>query len=267
MSDYLGDFLGEMLFYWTKDKGGDITIYNDLCYSLSLNEKKKDITFSSPICVRISQSLNLNSNQLAKEIVDIYEQNKSIYSSNLIIINANNGWLELTLTKYFLSRYLVNLSQYCLNNDYLNIAKKHAYFKYIYIYCRICSLLRSAHEQRIIQLNNLDFCLNKWNVIDLENNIFTNLIYTNNRDLALIKNMIYCLEVTFKKSNKVNYFSVLDKMYQGLVHWEKNCRIWGQVKQENISLARARLGLGAIALRYYQNLCKSVFIEEFPTEL
>ncbi len=52
-----------------------------------------------------------------------------------------------------------------------------------------------------------------------------------------------------------------------MCQFERYCRIWGVVKEENLSLSQARLVLMAIALNYYQHLFYRQFGQKLPTEL
>jgi len=232
-----------------------------------LNEKKDTVTFNSPICLRLAKIYSLHSNILAQDFVRFNDKNQFKYYPNLTIHISGNGWLELTVTNKFLEEYLTYLSSYYFNNEYAIKNKQSADFKHIYIYSRFCSILISAHEHNIITLNSLNLSENLWHILDIKNIKLNHL--QNNIDcyLGLVKTLIYCIEITENIQKKVNYLSIVEKMYQALMAWEKNCRIWGEVKEKNIDLSRARLGLSAIALRYYHNLCKSVFIDDFPSEL
>ncbi|WP_069790350.1 hypothetical protein A5482_000190 [Cyanobacterium sp. IPPAS B-1200] len=267
VSNFLGDILCQIYWEWQRNKNKIVSISDDIFYNLTLNEKKDTVTFNSPICLRLAKIYFLNHEDLAVDFVKFYDKNQFKYYPNLKIYISGNGWLELTVTNQFLEEYLTYLSSYCFNNKYATKNKQPAEFKHIYIYGRFCSILKSAHEHNIITLNSLDLSENSWHILDIKNIKFNNLPYTIDSDLSLIKTLIYCIEITENKQKKINYLSMVEKMYQALMAWEKNCRIWGEVKEKNIDLSRARLGLSAIALRYYHNLCKSVFTDNFPTQL
>ncbi|MGY6528585.1 MAG: hypothetical protein ACXITR_01520 [Cyanobacterium sp.] len=269
VSDILGNTLFKIYSHGQLNQQEFINVSNDIFFDLILNQRQKTtITFNSSICFKLTKYYSCTPYSLATDFLEIYKNMNLKKYGNLMMNISGEGWLELTLDNFFLEEYLNNLLSFSFENNYINHSKIQADFKHIYIHSRFCSILRSAHEQRIITLDCLNFATNLWNILDFEEIKFSSLEFLITKDLGLIKSIIYCLELTKNnKSGKINYLKIVEKMFQALTAWEKNCRIWGAVKEENIDLAKARLGLSAIALRYYQNLCKSIFIEDLPTEL
>ncbi len=257
-------------------------------YNFFLNSNKNEVIYKTPLCLQLAQIYKANSLEIAKKICAIfnsliddnyfysyinksnlpkYWSNEQTFLKDSIAKVSGEVWLEFYLSKGTLSKYL----------DYLcftpfpalkNTQKKAIIdFNFIYVHGRFCSILRSAHEQGMIKLDNLDFVLNQWNIIEPEEIDYSLLIYDKYQDLPLIRCLIYCSEIILNNQQKVNYFSLLKKLNKELTTWEKNCRIWGEIKQRHLSFSQARLGLSAIALSYYQNLCHLVFNQCLPTQL
>ncbi|AFZ47632.1 hypothetical protein Cyast_1672 [Cyanobacterium stanieri PCC 7202] len=306
VSIFLQQILEQVSLAWQEKKIHKSNNYlPDVC-SLKLNKNNQKITFNSAICLKLAQYYSLNPLDIAEDFIIIYEglvlnhdliffsasENKlqfapsdlKGYSENLIINNnvlsicddplhkfyftlniSGNGWLELTLTDEYLRDYLFLLSNYNFTHLVSKQNKISADFEYIYIHSRFCSILRSAHDQGIINLNDFDFHHN-WGIQGIDRNIFNYLITEKKDCLGIIKTIIYCLENGCHNQKK-QYLTMIKVMCQALYKWEKRCSIWGAIKDDNLPLAQGELALSAIALKYYQSLCKLVFTEDFPIEL
>lgn len=304
---FLQSILNKISLKWQEKQFGHFDNRSEqFCQVKFKNNNHQKITFNTPLCLRLAQFYSLSPLDIAEDFKSIYEglilqnhlkkflvlENESdltllnfeikwsnfTQDNNLLCFSdellqefyfdiniSNNGWLELTLTDEFLAEYLLFLSDYNFNNVVTEQKKINADFSYIYIYSRFCSILKSAHGQRIINLGNLNYN-HHWKIKTINKNIFNCLIVENVDYLDLIKVIISSLEESVY-NQKIKYFNVLKNVSQALYKWEKKCNIWGDIKDNNLCLAQAKLVLSAIALRYYQSLCKSVFIEDFPLEL
>jgi len=231
---------------------------------LASNEDK--IVYKSAFCLSLAKFYQIEPRQIAADIVSIFEEMVGL-DKNITALVSGEGWLEFSFGNKALAEYLYFLSvtKFPRLDNYE--IKKKIDFKFIYTHGRFCSILRSGKRQHLIDLDNVNFSLNQWQVINLDSKIYEHLIFTKKGDLSLIKSLIYCAEMIFSDGVKVNYFNLLNILNQALMEWEKSCRIWGETKNSYLSLAQARLGLSAIALNHYQNLSYLVFGKTLPNQL
>jgi arginyl-tRNA synthetase len=126
----------------------------------------------------------------------------------------------------------------------------HSLFPIQYAHARCCSLLRMAHREGLITLQpEPDNHPLPWSVIApapipwLNSAAQLHLVHpAENRLIAKLVQVIddfYCTQ----SHNKVNWEKVALDLSQAFVDLWSACRIWGEVKRDEVNLAQARLGL------------------------
>lgn len=247
-------------------KGLDVFDFNSYQPQIVLTKNEDQIVYKSAFCLTLARFYQIKPRTFATDIAAIFEEVVNS-DKNITVLVSGEGWLEFTISNRSLAEYLYFLSVTKFPKLDNHEIKTEIDFNFIYTHGRFCSLLRSAQQQNLLDLDNNNFVLNQWQVMNLDKTIYEYLIFLKQEDLSLIKSLIYCAEMIFSDGVKVNYFNLLKILNQALMDWEKNCRIWGETKNSYLSLAQARLGLSAIALNYYQNLSYLVFRRILPSQL
>jgi hypothetical protein len=241
--------------------------FDEFKIEIQFNYSKEKITYQSFICLFLAKKYSLNSLDFAHQIAQIFGKNNQNISINI----SGNGWLEFTVNNTILSNWLKKIS--FIKFSQLSPSKLHKQdlnnlnFNLYYIHARFCSILRSVHNQKIIKLSNLEFELNNWKILNIDEILAKNIFLSQTWEYKLIKELLFITELIYKNSIDIDYYKTLIKLSNLMFKLEKYCQIWGTIKEQNLPLCQARLNLIAIALYYYQNLFYYQFQTKLPTEL
>lgn len=252
------------------DNEADIVInYDDLSninFSIDLSNNQDAIIYKSSLCLQLAKSYQESSLFLAQKIANIFNQSDT--KQDILVKVSGNGWLEFIIGDRLLNLWLNNVNKTNfleLNKHSIKTDKSQVNFNNYYINSRCCSILKSAHLQNIITLNNVDFNLNQWYIekpIIIEYDI-VNL--SGSYEEKLIKELVIITEKIVK--NKLNCQTSLNSLGKIILDVECYCRIWGEIRVKNLEISLARLGLIAIALHYYQNLFYAQFNQNLPVTI
>ncbi len=233
-----------------------------LSIKIEFNRNKGLICYKSFICLELAKLSQLDSLNIAQDIADVFNQLNPDISTQV----SRNGWLEFTISDLLLCDWLKKLPLIRFPQLPTQQIKQDLSFNLYYTHARFCSILKSAHQQQIITLNNPQFKLNQWQIENYQEIPYGALPLRESYEYQLIKELVIITELINNKNQKINYFNILNNLSKVMLEFESYCRIWGKVKKKNIQLSQARLGLMALALFYYQNLFYGQFERELPQE-
>ena len=246
------------------------TIENDSCHNLriELNKHQQEIIYQTSYCLQIAKYSQASPLLLANKIVN--KLNHLYKNQDLMARVSGQGWLEFRVSDRLIEKYLNSIDKNPLRNINTTSIKNFfpekteiSFIKY-YIQNRCFSLLKSAHNQKIIQLNNLDFTLNQWQIIQPKNNYYSIFYSSNYSEQKIIKELFLIIEKIETKKNKNNKILLqLEKIFFEL---ESNSRIWGETLIRNRQLSQARLGLIGLILHCYQNIFYLQYQQQLPPE-
>ncbi len=247
-------------------------IYSDLPLSnisLLLTNNSQSLSYKTPLLKQLKINLNQDNCLFLARIIQLFHEHYSHWDLEINI--HNDDWLEIKVCDRLLNKWLNEISKI----KQIEILKKNKSqgkkkeetikFSYYYTHARCCSLLKSAHEQNLIELNNLEFKLNDWQLNKPELIDYQCLNLYDSYEGELIRELVTIVDKI--EENKINYLTFLDNLTKRILNVEKYCRIWGEVFKKNQNISIARLGLIIIALRYYQMLIQAEFEQQFPSEL
>ena len=152
----------------------------------------------------------------------------------------------------------------------------HSLFPIQYAHARCCSLLQMAHREGLmaIKSRNFDNPFWTWEVespqqipwLDREEKLCFNLPAELNLIIQLVAVLddLYCPEPT---RQSLNWLKIALNLSQAFQTFYSQCRIWGEVKSQNLNLAQGRLGLVAIAQSVFRILLVEVLDSFAPPEL
>lgn len=244
------------------------SIYNlsNIQFSIDLINKNDPITYKTCLCLSLAKIKGKSPLYLAQNIANIFNQSYS--KKDIFVKVSGDTWLEFIIGDRLINQWLnkVNKINFLeLSKNIIKTDKSQINFNHYYTHCRCCSILKSAHQQNIINLNSLNFILNQWYI---ENPVKINYEIINlsrSYEQKLIKELIITTDKVV--NNKLNYQNSLNKLSKAILDVECYCQIWGKTLHKNLAISQSRLGLIAIGLHYYQNLFYQEFREDLPTEI
>lgn len=250
--------------HFLKQEISSIYDLSGLNFSVELSKNKEQFIYKSSIALQLAKIEQKSPQLIAENLVNNLD--KTNLKEYFLIRISDHGWLEFVMLEQFLNDWLNQF--YPLNipqNTNITIEKKQVNFINIYTHTRCFSLLKSAHRQNIITLDNLDLKINQWTIKTPDTINYKTLLTSGNNEKELIRELIIINEKI--NNQKLNYNNALNNLSQKILEFESSSRIWGETLEQNISLSQARLGLIALTLNYYQNIFQAEFNQELPQEI
>lgn len=227
-------------------------------FNLEISERnfEENIVYKTPLCLKTSKVNQKNPSLIAEEFVNLWLKFNSQKKLNISPKVSTNGWLEFVISEDLLINWLQNLPNQTLSFEHVesNSQKPSSSieFKIIYTHARCCSLLKSAHQDKLIQLKTFNFHWSNWLWLKPEflpyYNDFVKLKY----EKKLIKELVKITDKIYEENKKNNWLKIASTFSDVILEFERYCRIWGEVKQKNLQLSQARLSLIALSQRYLQ---------------
>jgi arginyl-tRNA synthetase len=131
-----------------------------------------------------------------------------------------------------------------------------------YAHARCCSLLRLADQEGLIELTNLDFSQPTWHWQQPEPIPYldgTRLRLGQPSEQKLIAQLLRVIEAQLDEQ-PLDTAKLAYHLSQAFLEFERYCRIWGEVKQDHLALAQARLGLIALTQLLLKKLLEKLCI-------
>ncbi len=270
---------------------------------IPLNKAKDNskILYISAIAFQLTQLWHLDSWVIANELSyylsktlktsDTSQANINFFPLNFTITTFPPGWIHLQIDDITISHWL----QHLLKEKLINIDKSHNFnypfpiysypkninlFDLQYTHARCCSLLRLAHQEKIITLGEA----NAENSLPCGYILIPNAIpWLNNQgqlqlisnpEIRLISQLIELLDIlcyptinpaiNFQGIDLLNLAAAISSCFQDFYSY---CSIWGEIKNKNINLALARLGLVAITQSLLYLILQKFLDIDTPLEL
>jgi hypothetical protein len=270
--------------YWLNQE----LLYAKPKIKVSWNSKNNQITYIWGIALQLSAVQKLSAMQIATMIIQFIDtraishaishklSTKNAVGSTAIVTHvAPPGLVYLGLTDFAVGSWLQYLTMNPPSIKKYSLQKNSSIslpFTLQYTHARCCSLLQLAAQEGLITLKSRKHTKNAFVVSEHTPISFLDsqqrLLCRHPTEQVLIKQLLVLLDN-------------LDNLSTEATHWEKatlnlcqswqnfytHCRIWGEVKQNNLLLAQARLGLTSLT----QSLL-AVFLNDkldiyAPTEL
>lgn len=275
----------------------DLYLLNQKLYAkpkinLSWNLKNNQITYIWAIALQLSAVQKLPAMHIATimmHLIDTTAISHAIPPTKLSIENAVSStsivthvappgliYLELTdlTVGSWLQYFTINpprIEKYCSQKG----SGASLSFTLQYTHARCCSVLQLAAQEGLITLRSqVESAENIFPVISEQTPISfldsqQRLLCCHSTEQALIKQLLVLFDNLYYPSteSKAQWEKITLNLCQSWQNFYTHCRIWGEVKQNNLLLARARLGLTSLT----QSLL-AVFLNDklgvyAPTEL
>lgn len=244
-----------------KQEISNIYHVSNLNFSVELSQHKELFIYKTSLALQLAKIKQKSPLSIAQNIVNNLV--KSNFQECFSLKISAQGWLEFTVLDRLLNQWL---NEYKPLNLPPNINQKiEINFVHIYVHTRCCSLLKSAHRQNIIKLNQLDLKMNKWQIKEPKIMNYQTLLTPGNKAKELIRELMIISEKI--NNQKLNYNSALNNLIKKILEFESSSSIWGKTLEKNTSISQAKLGLIALSLHYYQNIFQAQFNQELPQEI
>jgi hypothetical protein len=220
--------------------------------------------YVSPIAHQLSATLGLTPQQVCQNLQS-QMASKQISNSPVLEIHSwytNANYIYFQLTPGAISIWLDYIHDLPLKNDRptkITPDRSPPSSLVLYAHARCCSLLRLAHDEKLISLDqNWQIPNPEWLICDRDRmgNCATTdriLIFELPIEHQLIHALMDVLDGICGERPQ-NWAKLALKLAQQWLEFDRYCQIFGDTKRQNPRLAIARCGLTAIARRYLQAL-------------
>ena len=245
-------------------------------------QQQQRVLYVSAIALQLSSVLKLPAMDIAQALAELvcHQTNGQDFTVQV----APPGWIYLELTESYLAAWLQHLTQAPPELEPRELERKSnpkskielSLFAVQYAHARCCSLLQLAHREELISLKSTDsahssalwlavtplpipwlneeqkLCLchwGEWGLID---------------QLCAILDELYC---PYRSRQPTNWHKATLSLSQAFQTFYSYCRIWGEVKSQNLPLAQARLGLVLITQSVLRLLLESKLGVVAPSEV
>ena len=238
-------------------------------------QEQQRVLYVSAIALQLSSVLKLPAMDIAQALAELvcHQTNGQDFTVQV----APPGWIYLELTESYLAAWLQHLTQAPPQLEPREVGELRrksnpkskielSLFAVQYAHARCCSLLQLAHREELISLKSTDsahssalwlavtplpipwlneeqkLCLchwGEWGLID---------------QLWAILDELYC---PYPSRQPPNWHKAALSLSQAFQTFYSYCRIWGEVKSQNLPLAQARLGLVLITQSVLRLLLQS----------
>jgi DALR anticodon binding domain len=236
---------------------------------ITLYSLQSPLGYRSAIAIQLTKGQKLSLTSFLKQFVNNLSKNNLEQSDfptlDFTVRVWETGWIDFYPSDRALAIWLQQLLQYIELPDVKPVKEEISPNLFVsqYAHARCCSLLRLAHREGLIQLNNLwqweaphpiSWChCEKLQLVHLQEQHLIGQI------LAIVDELD---NVSVQTSIKLAI-----NLGQSVLEFDRHCRIWGEVKTEMPQLSQARLGLIAIAQLLLQKLLQEKIGIWAPVEL
>jgi hypothetical protein len=225
--------------------------------AIALQLAKGDVSISLSVASQIVANLKAN-NPVDRPCLELTMQ------------VSEAGWIDFQLEDRALGTWLLNLPPFLTTKKQINLPKSASKLLTCqYAHARCCSLLRSGDREGLIKLKDSQMRLPIWQwqapePIPWFDAGSLRLVSQGDRDL--LRQILIVSDVLANKPRK-NWYEIINRLSEAVLAFDRYCRIWGEVKRDNLALSQARLGLVAIAQALLRQLLEEKMTLWAPTEL
>lgn len=250
--------------------------------SLHLAQEQQRVLYVCAIAFQLTQAIGLPAMEIARAIAQLVCcQTEEL---NFTVQVVPPGWIHLEITEPSLATWLQNLviSPPMLQSlpqtqlSYQRERDTSCLFAVQYAHARCCSLIQLAHREGLMVLRSADSeCRSAFWLVVTPNpipwlNLEQKLCLCHPAERAAIAQLLAVLDDLYchcPSHKPINWHKSALNLSQAFQTFYSHCRIWGEVKSQNLPLAQARLGLVLITQSVLRLLLENHLGIEAPVEL
>ncbi|XTZ19851.1 MAG: hypothetical protein ACQZ3M_09010 [cyanobacterium endosymbiont of Rhopalodia fuxianensis] len=215
------------------------------------------ITYRCAIAMQLSSKLSLSPIEIAQQVFSVLKtqsnfDDQEFSQSTLRMKLIHPGWLDFEVSDHTLVLWFQLLGQKIFSQPNLpkKLEKADNFFLIEYTYARCCSLLRLGETEGLIAFRSeaLGDLTLPWKAPDpipwLKDTYQLRL--THRAALALINQVVITVDRSVNNPS-VTWNKLGTQLSESILYFERNCRFFGDLAQNNLQLSQARLGLIAIS--------------------
>ena len=245
-------------------------------------QQQQRVLYASAIALQLSSVLKLPAIDIAHALAELVCHQTDGQDFTVQVVPP--GWIYLELTESYLAAWLQHLTQAPPELEPRELERKSnpkskielSLFAVQYAHARCCSLLQLAHREELISLKSTDSAHSSalWLAVTPLPILWLNgeqkLCLCHSGEWGLINQLwaildeLYCPNPSRQPPNWHKAALSLSQAFQTFYSY---CRIWGEVKSQNLPLAQARLGLVLITQSVLRLLLQSKLGVVAPSEV
>ena len=245
-------------------------------------QQQQRVLYASAIALQLSSVLKLPAIDIAHALAELVCHQTDGQDFTVQVVPP--GWIYLELTESYLAAWLQHLTQAPPELEPRELERKSnpkskielSLFAVQYAHARCCSLLQLAHREELISLKLTDSAHSSalWLAVTPLPILWLNgeqkLCLCHSGEWGLINQLwaildeLYCPNPSRQPPNWHKAALSLSQAFQTFYSY---CRIWGEVKSQNLPLAQARLGLVLITQSVLRLLLESKLGVVAPSEV
>lgn len=245
------------------------------CHCLNRARHSNQVLYVCAIALQLSKTLKLPAGEIAQSLAELVLHQSDGQDFSVLVVSP--GLIYIELTQSYLAALLQSLAQTpsrlcCLTKH--GDQRKTGDFQFQYAHARCCSILQLADRQELITLEPTDSnqVSALWQIVTPKSIPWFNGEHclSHPAQLALISQLLIVLDALYcpcPSRQSVNWHKVALNLSQAFQTFYSQCRIWGEVKSQNIQLAQARLGLVLITQSVLRLLLQDYLGIIAPSEL
>ena len=245
--------------------------------SLYRSKEQQRVMYACAIALQLSPLLKLPALEIATALAQLVRQQTD--EQDFLVQVMPSGLIHLELTEPSLAAWLQRLIQApptTYTPTPLLPPTPTPLFPIQYAHARCCSLIQLAHSEGLLSLKqiNADTSAALWLVVAPNPipwlNLEQKLYLSHPSERALIAQLLALLDdldCHFPSPKVVDWHKAGANLSQAFQSFYSHCRIWGEVKNQNLQLAQARLGLVLISQSVLRLLLQERLSAIAPLEL
>ncbi|XZN88940.1 MAG: DALR anticodon-binding domain-containing protein [Microcoleus sp.] len=222
---------------------------------LNRSQNSLGVVYISAIALKLAKVCQQTPQAIATQLAATLQ---AMCHPDFAVTLAPSAIIEFELTPPALAWWLQRLAQTPIpvtqSRIISPILSADRLFPLQYSHARCCSLVRMAHRDRLIAIAQPDvattpqiWSLTAPNPLPWLDNEQLRLIHPAESNLiSQLLTVLDSLAFVFGECNQeraIDYFKLANSLSTAFQTFYSQCRIWGEIKRENLKLAQARLGL------------------------
>ena len=252
------------------------------------SKEQQRLIYACAIALQLSPLLKLPALEIATALAQLVRQQTD--EQDFLVQVMPSGLIHLELTEPSLAAWLQRLIQapplFKAREDLGDLEQRSRgenyeltptpLFPIQYAHARCCSLMQLAHSEGLLTLKQIDADTSAalWLVVAPNPipwlNLEQKLYLSHPTERALIAQLLALLDdlnCYFPSPKVVDWHKAGANLSQAFQSFYSHCRIWGEVKNQNLQLAQARLGLVLISQLVLRLLLQERLSAIAPLEL
>ena len=242
---------------------------------LQSNKQTRSIPlcYSCPIGLILASRLQISPQKVIEDLVNLLDRHSSSVESKLplYLYTDPTGWLNFYVTELAIASWLERSwllkTQATDNSSFSTLTSDRPIdsdlFSVQYIHARCCSLLRLGAREKLISLVDNEFNCVDWQLTQPQSIFWDrqhHLWFDRQSEYNLLRQLLIVTDFQTADGNSNKWSKLALDLSQTTAIFLADCRFLGEIKEQYLQLAIARLGLIALAQYWLQKILRKLGI-------